>query len=710
MKKIGLSVLLALLAIVTAGVSTAETAPERADVTVLYYALGTNLEGAGAQLTHPESGELSEMLAAPLNDRVRVAMQLGGCTDFHPLACPDGSTLQISGEKVERFELREDALVRVQTLEAGTEAQSTAAALADFIAWGVKNYPAERTILILWDHGTGSVLGALGMYTQELSAGLHAGVEQVRQTQPGFKLDMLAMDACLMGTLECALLFSDIADYYAASQETTGWHSWDYTAVLSALAEQPQMAMAELSGIICTSMVAQNSAAMQTNNTQSVLELSRMEPVRQAWESIAASLNGYLAHDGDGSRYLALARAVEQAKDYNNGEVVGMSDLVDFAQTAHARCGEQAVSAQQLAALTEAVAGAVVTKAQGEGMDIACGMSVFIPKDRALLQERRTNENMGPDVDTTYLTADHFTAHDMLRAAYGSGSEAERFAMNLMALYAGAEGSDLAVLRDYLAAHYDTPAWVADTCARLDRPVEAENFALSYDAARGVYAVALDESAAPLVMDCGITSFVHLGKYGSFEAARSDVSAWLEDRRTFETYLPAETGLRYNGMPIPFHIVEVGQDQAIGFVQAELSSADGRISLAAACYLRCELGSGAVTSLGYRALGEPAAKGLFPLEEGMKRSCFVSLARDSLEDIDLNSPAPAGRYIELTDDAGWTYDGDYLTVAYTSMMSGEPMTMTGEREVIVRVTDAFRRTVETAPFAFDEQGGLTQGA
>ncbi|MHB2016020.1 MAG: clostripain-related cysteine peptidase, partial [Candidatus Xenobia bacterium] len=116
--------------------------------------------------------------------------------------------------------------------------------LADFVAWGMKNYPADHTMLILSDHGYGW-RGAI----QDDGAGKHLlgipvlprrmslqGVQQALQKAravTGKKLDILGWDACLMASAEVASQLQGQADYMVASEETEGDLGWPYTRIIS---------------------------------------------------------------------------------------------------------------------------------------------------------------------------------------------------------------------------------------------------------------------------------------------------------------------------------------------------------------------------------------------------------------------------------------------------------------------------------------------
>lgn len=120
--------------------------------------------------------------------------------------------------------------------------------LADFLARGIEEYPAERYALILTDHGGGwpgvgpdESAGHDILDLQEIHDGIAAGLEAAGLD----KLDLLGFDACLMATYETASAMAPLADRMLASQELEPGHGWDYR-VLSNVAENPGITVDEV--------------------------------------------------------------------------------------------------------------------------------------------------------------------------------------------------------------------------------------------------------------------------------------------------------------------------------------------------------------------------------------------------------------------------------------------------------------------------------
>jgi len=108
--------------------------------------------------------------------------------------------------------------------------------LRDFVAWGMKTFPAEHYLLLLGGHGGGFV-GA--MPNRENSSCITApALESALKSatdEAGRKIDVLVMESCLMGNAETAYAVKDSARYYAASEETIPATKVSIYSVLSKL-------------------------------------------------------------------------------------------------------------------------------------------------------------------------------------------------------------------------------------------------------------------------------------------------------------------------------------------------------------------------------------------------------------------------------------------------------------------------------------------
>ena len=124
--------------------------------------------------------------------------------------------------------------------------------LADFIIWGMQEYPATCYDLHLMDHG-GAWQGICGDFSSETMLwawDINYAFEKATITV-GRKIDIVSMDACLMGSFEFGYEISEYADYMTATEtfgtgaQTDGDEyypgNWLYDVIWGGLVADPHM-------------------------------------------------------------------------------------------------------------------------------------------------------------------------------------------------------------------------------------------------------------------------------------------------------------------------------------------------------------------------------------------------------------------------------------------------------------------------------------
>ncbi len=119
--------------------------------------------------------------------------------------------------------------------------------LRDFIDWGLVNYPADKTALIIWDHGG----GLSGVCWDEDNGDDHLTINELETALTGYYFDFLGFDACLMGQLEVLYELKDYCEIYTASMLNEPGDGWDYYESLSALIATPSMSASVFAQNIC---------------------------------------------------------------------------------------------------------------------------------------------------------------------------------------------------------------------------------------------------------------------------------------------------------------------------------------------------------------------------------------------------------------------------------------------------------------------------
>ncbi len=244
-------------------------------VVVMEYIIGSNLEDDRGMA----SINIKQMKdATEKGEGVDFVVQAGGSDRWFTSGVEDATVGRylISGGKIETAEMIDK-----------TTCMSEPESLTDFIVWAKKNYPADRYMLVLWDHGGGF---ASGYGVDSLNDRAAAGETTMKASEiidaikgAGMKFDVIGFDACLMQNVEYANALEPYADYYLASEETEPGTGWFYTAGFGKLAEDPTLSTAEFGKSIISSydqcQRVLNEGEPDHSCTLSLVDLTLVKPV-----------------------------------------------------------------------------------------------------------------------------------------------------------------------------------------------------------------------------------------------------------------------------------------------------------------------------------------------------------------------------------------------------------------------------------------------
>lgn len=370
------------------------TAQQRPWTFMVYMAGDNNLDPNGVQ-------DLKEMKKVGSTSEVNVIAQFD----------------RASGHAAKRYYLRKGGKVEADAVATlGKVNTGDPKRLLDFIGWGVKNYPAEHYVLVLWNHGQG--WDDTDIYADErhrslrrLASGrvrhalFHAPVrsllrgaihdaklraillddnakdfldniemkEVLSSTKKLLKrsLDILGMDACLMSMAEVGYQVHDSAAFMVGSEETEPLDGWPYDTILAELAKKPSVNAADLSSLIVSKYLASYA---HDSVTQSASDLCKAGGLATAVASLAKALQESLA-DAALRQHILAARTKSQAY-----EVPDNIDLADFCSVlAQATVGSEV--AQHCQDVIQAVQSSYVVAQgyKGSVLNHSHGVAIYFP-------------------------------------------------------------------------------------------------------------------------------------------------------------------------------------------------------------------------------------------------------------------------------------------------------------------------------------------
>lgn len=322
------------------------TTPSKKPWTVMVYMAGDNsLDPEGVT-------DLKEMKKVGSSDKLNIVAQFD----------------RVAGHVARRYYLRKGGVVTGDAVDSlGAVNTGDPKCLIDFIQWAIKNYPADRYLLVLWNHGQGwddtdIYAGERFRSLRRLASGpirhavfhtpVRRALEKADSDQKaraillddnakdfldnqemkkvladtakllGRKLDIFGMDACLMSMAEVGYQVKQSVDFTVGSEQTEPGAGWPYSTILSALTKNPAMSPSDLSTLIVSKYLA--SYAEADGVTFSACDLTKADDLAAAVAGLAKALSTSLK---DAAVLQRLQSARNQVQSY---EVPDNIDLVDF--------------------------------------------------------------------------------------------------------------------------------------------------------------------------------------------------------------------------------------------------------------------------------------------------------------------------------------------------------------------------------------------
>ena len=244
--------------------------------------------------------------------------------------------------------------------------------LTSFVLWARTNYPAPHYALVIRDHGDG--LG--GMQEDDRSSD-YLTIPELDQALDTIAsgganpLDLLFMDACLMGMLEDAYQFRGATGIYVASENVT-WSSMrsnshhDYFYPVG-----PGTTAVQLGQIIVNGYADWMERDLKGYvYTLSAVDMSALSQVITATNTLAASLDAGM---GSYSSQVQAARLATQRYWYTS-----YIDLYDFASNIYAQITDATIRANAQA-VHSALGSFVLAERHSANLANSHGVSIFFP-------------------------------------------------------------------------------------------------------------------------------------------------------------------------------------------------------------------------------------------------------------------------------------------------------------------------------------------
>ena len=362
--------------------------------TIFLYLCGTDLE----RRFYSASDDLLELCAADSSENVRFVIQTGASEEW--------LYDEISPDKCQRWIIENGNIKLVDSKSRANMGEPDT--LADFLSWGVKNYPAEKMGVTLWDHGSGCIRGAC---FDELSdddsitlAEMDDAFASVYKEMTD-QFEFIGFDCCLMSTAETANIMASYARYFYGSEETEPICGWDYIELADFLAENPSADGRALGKAGAESYYEHCAESKQEKDaTFTILSLENYDDLVIAFNDYAKEL--YKVSDNDLS---GIVRGIKKADNFGGNNILeGYTNMVDMGDIVN-RCSSYCDGSKVISALKRVV----YYNINGKYHRNATGLSIYYP-----LKKRTDDLNVYSAVT---LSPYYLSLLDKVASGYSSG-------------------------------------------------------------------------------------------------------------------------------------------------------------------------------------------------------------------------------------------------------------------------------------------------
>ena len=362
--------------------------------TVLVYMCGSTLESGYANtstqgISYDKCGlavcDIKEILSvANKPDDVNIVFETGGSKTWTTNANGQYSNnYTISNSFIQRHHVENGKIVLDDGQDKLTNTKmGYSTTLQSFIEYGLKYYPAEKTALILWNHG-GGMQGVCfpdagnnqcdpdGLEAKEVAEATKKALQNCNMS--GQKLEWIGYDACLMNVQDIAEFNSPYYNYMVASQELEDGEGWDYDTWIDDL-YQGKDTETVLKAIVDGFITANGGTSSRSNDqTLAYLNLAYASEYKDAWENMAVRLKTLINDDNKGD----FNDLVTSAQYYAGSEYAsyGLFDALDFVKKLAASSFNPGSS--YISAVTTAHSKLIGHSSCGKGAGNSNGISMY---------------------------------------------------------------------------------------------------------------------------------------------------------------------------------------------------------------------------------------------------------------------------------------------------------------------------------------------
>ncbi len=335
----------------------------KAKYTVLIYMVGSDLE------SRHNLGTLN------INQ-----MQMAGSSKNLNIILETGGAAKAGWMTVQRKIVLPGSVSLLQDL--GSISMALASTIQSFIEWGVTTFPAEKYIIIFWDHG-GGPNGGFGV--DEVNIPRETPINQLVKAIKGafntkaVTFEIIGFDACLLGNTETYAGLYPYTHYFVGSEDLEPGSGWQYNTFLNFINTNPFSNGLAIGTEIVNGYTRQNE---EDSTTLSVTSALNLPDLLSAIDVFAANLQPYVT-PGSIANWKNIALSRLRAPDYNtsvwDNSSTDVVDLSGFASGVIAQFPGDLSLVNAANGVINAVANAVKYLRNSPNRAESFGLTVYFP-------------------------------------------------------------------------------------------------------------------------------------------------------------------------------------------------------------------------------------------------------------------------------------------------------------------------------------------
>ncbi|MBO5551040.1 MAG: hypothetical protein J5966_03690 [Lachnospiraceae bacterium] len=286
------------------GIQTVTVGTGAKTATIMIYMNGSDLETKAGEATR----DISEMLSSGVGENVNVIIQTMGTKKWHDYG--------ISSQTAQTYRIKNGELLLLRD-ELGQLSCTAADTLSEFIGYCKEEFPADRYILVLWDHGGGPVYGFGYDEWQPEEEGLTiAEMAEAFSENKDIHFDIIGMDCCIMANMETCYVLAPYCKYALLSEDFESGLGWSYTGWMKRFEEAPGVPTPLLGKYIVDDIIQDNENSPEGDSAcVSLFNVSTSRRLFEAWEKYAYKNEAALLNMNYSRRHMSKGRAAHSFWD-----------------------------------------------------------------------------------------------------------------------------------------------------------------------------------------------------------------------------------------------------------------------------------------------------------------------------------------------------------------------------------------------------------